>query len=180
MDLISPCGVRRVALAAGFTLIELMVAVLVGGLLVSIGVPAFHNFVMNDRDIGQANSLVASFNYARTEAVKRNTPGGVTVCASINGTTCGGAWTDGWIVTDAAGDVLSAVPAQGGTNTLTATSPAGVTFLSSGLVSAPLTIRICDTRGASYARDVEVNAAGRVAASSTPGLSVSGAALVCP
>lgn len=166
-------------LTTGFTLIELMVTVLVGGILLAVGVPAFHNFVMNDRDIGQANSLVSSFNYARTEAVKRNT-GGVTVCASANGTTCSGTWTNGWIVIDSAGEVLSAIPAQGGTNTLTASSPAGATFLSSGLVTAPLTIRICDTRGASYARDVEVNAAGRVAASATPGLSVAGAALVCP
>ncbi len=167
--------------AAGFTLIELMVTVLVGGLLLAIGVPAFHNFVLNDRDIGQANSLVASFNYARDEAVKRNIAGGVTVCPSLNGTSCSGnAWAGGWIVTDAAGDVLSAVPAQGGTNALTPTSPGGVTFLSNGLVNSPVTITICDTRGAAYARDVEVNAAGRVAASATPGASVAGAALVCP
>ena len=171
---------RRTGLIGGFTLIELMVTVLVGGILLAIGIPAFHNFVMNDRDIGQANSLVSSFNYARTEAVKRNTTGGVTVCASANGTTCGGTWSGGWIVIDPAGEVLSAIPAQGGTNTLTATSPAGVTFQSSGLVTAPMTITICDARGASYARDVEVNAAGRVAASTTPGLSVAGAPLVCP
>ena len=64
---------------------------------------------------------------------------------------------------------------------MTATaSPTGVTFSSTGLVSAAITIRVCDTRGPSYARDVEVNATGRVAASQTPGKSVSGAALICP
>jgi hypothetical protein len=43
-----------------------------------------------------------------------------------------------------------------------------------------MTIKICDARGATFARDVEINAAGRVAASQTPGQSVAGTALVCP
>jgi type IV fimbrial biogenesis protein FimT len=173
---------RRGRLAAptpGFTLIELLVTVLVAGILVAIGVPAFNGFVLNDRDIGQANSLVASLNYARSEAVKQNLAGGVTVCPSTDGATCGGtAWSGGWIVLDAKGKVLSAVPALAGGNTLTPNS--GVTFQSNGLPSGPLTIRICDSRGAAFARDVEVNAAGRVAASTTPGRSVAGTALACP
>jgi type IV fimbrial biogenesis protein FimT len=168
--------------APGFTLIELLVTLLVGGILVAIALPAFNNFVLNDRDIGQANSLVSSLNYARSESIKQNLAGGVTVCPSVNGTTCGGtAWSQGWIVINGTGSVLSAVPALAGSNTLTATgSPSGVTFASTGLPSGQLTIRICDTRGAAFARDVEVNAAGRVAGSSTPGQSVSGAPLVCP
>ena len=168
--------------APGFTLIELLVTLLVGGILVAIAVPAFNNFVLNDRDIGQANSLVSSLNYARSESIKQNIAGGVTVCPSVNGTACGGtAWSQGWIVTNAAGTVLSAVPALAGNNTLTATgSPGGVTFASTGLPSGPLTICICDGRGAAFARDVEVNAAGRVAASAMPGQSVAGAPLVCP
>jgi type IV fimbrial biogenesis protein FimT len=169
-------------LAPGFTLIELLVTMLVGGILVAIAVPAFNNFVLNDRDIGQANSLVSSLNYARSESIKQNIAGGVTVCPSLNGTACAGsAWSQGWIVTNAAGTVLSAVPALAGSNTLTAIgSASGVTFASTGLPSGQLTIRICDARGAAFARDVEVNAAGRVAASQTPGQSVSGAPLVCP
>jgi type IV fimbrial biogenesis protein FimT len=166
-------------LSPGFTLIELLVTLLIGGILVALAVPAFNSFVRNDRDIGQANSLVSSLNYARSEAIKQNLAGGVTVCPSTNGTSCGGtAWSGGWIVLSGTGTVLSAVPALAGSNTLTPS--AGVTFQSTGLPSGPLTIRICDSRGASFARDVEVNAAGRVAASTTPGRSVSGAPLVCP
>jgi type IV fimbrial biogenesis protein FimT len=165
--------------APGFTLIELLVTMLVAGILIAIAVPAFSSFVQNDRDIGQANSLVSSLNYARSEAIKQNITGGVTVCPSVNGTTCSGtAWSQGWIVTNATGTVLSAVPAMAGHNTLTPS--AGITFQSTGLPSGPLSIRICDTRGAAFARDVEVNVAGRVAASNTPGMSVSGAPLVCP
>jgi len=178
----SAARARTAAPTPGFTLIELLVTLLVGGILVAIAVPAFNSFVQNDRDIGQANSLVSSLDYARSEAIKQNIAGGITVCPSTNGTSCGGTdWSAGWIVLDGHGNVLSAVPALAGSNTLTAVgSPGGVTFASTGLPSGQLTIRICDPRGAAFARDVEVNAAGRVAASTTPGRTVSGAPLVCP
>jgi type IV fimbrial biogenesis protein FimT len=185
----------------GFTLIEILVTITVAGILLGIAVPAFQSFVQNDRDSGQAMSLVSSFNYARSEAIKRASPTGITVCPSAAGLACDAgstAWSLGWIVIDtnaadcapaAACTALQTVAALAGSNTLTAVGPAktGITFLSSGLVTPAganpaLTIRICDTRGASKARDVEVNSTGRIAASSsqTPGFSVSGAALVCP
>ncbi len=48
-----------------------------------------------------------------------------------------------------------------------ATTATGITFLSSGAatglagpMAAPLQINICDTRGATYARDIEVNVDG--------------------
>jgi type IV fimbrial biogenesis protein FimT len=180
----------------GFTIIELMVTMLVAGILVAIAVPAFRSFVLNDRDIGQVNSLVASLNYARSEAVKAASPTCITVCPSTDGQTCSGgtAWVGGWVVVDPNNAdcatppcTLQSVPALAGTNTVTpavAATATGITFSSNGVVAGPpgttLTIRVCDARGAAFARDVEVNSTGRVAASQTPGLSVTGAALVCP
>ena len=177
-------GVQNDGIDDGFTLIEVLVTMAIAGILMAIAVPAFNNFILNDRDVGQINSLVSSFNYARSEAIKRDVQSGITVCPSLNGTTCSGtAWAGGWIVIDGvAGDpALINVPAFAGSNTVTATgSPTGVTFLSRGMVTAAMTIKICDARGATFARDVEINAAGRVAASQTPGQSVAGTALVCP
>ncbi len=72
----------------GFTLIELLVTMTVAGILACIAVPAFSSFVQNDRDIEQINSLVSSLNYARSEAIKRDSQGGITVCPSVDGRSC--------------------------------------------------------------------------------------------
>ena len=146
----NPGSVKPVA---GFTLIELLVTLTVGGILAAMAVPAFSNFVQNDRQVGQANSLVMSFNYARAEAIKQNLAA-----------------------------PLQAVPALSPSTTLyeVGNGATGVVFQSTGLVSAPVTIKICDSRGATSARDVELNATGRAATSQTPGQTVSGAPMSCP
>ena len=178
-------GSRAVEPIIGFTLIELLVTLTVGGILAAIAVPAFNSFVLNDRQVGQLNSLASSLNYARSEAIKRNLAAGITVCPSLDGATCSGTnnWLGGWIVTDSnpLDAPLQTVPALGGSGSLTAAS-AGITFQSSGMVtpSATTTFTVCDARGAAFARELEVNSTGRVASSSTQGISVSGAPLVCP
>jgi type IV fimbrial biogenesis protein FimT len=184
--------IAAMKLHRGFTLIELLVTLTVAAILFGIAIPAFNSFVQNDRDTGQANSLVGSLSYARSEAVKRASPNGVAVCPSVDSQNCdAGPWTEGWIVkytdpvTPANTVVLQAVPALGGSNTVNPVlGPAtGVTFNSNGTIpaaQAPFALRICDPRGAAFARQVEVNLTGRVAASQKPGFSVGGAALACP
>jgi type IV fimbrial biogenesis protein FimT len=179
----------------GFTLIELLVSLTVAGILFAIAVPAFRSFLQNDRDTGQINSLVGSLGYARSEAVKRASANGVAICPSADGQNCDlGPWTEGWIVkyTDPVvpGNtiVLQTIPALSPINTVTpvgTSPPGGITFSSSGLTTLPpggvFILRVCDPRGAAFARQVEVLSTGRIAASQKPGFAVDTlTALTCP
>ena len=85
----------------GFTIIELMVAIAVLGVLMGIGVPGMQSFLQNSRLISQINLLSTSLAIARSEAIKRNDR--VLICVSTNGTACeatgsGTTWDDGWLV----------------------------------------------------------------------------------
>ncbi|GAC1452370.1 MAG: hypothetical protein PVS2B3_00700 [Steroidobacteraceae bacterium] len=177
--------------AAGFTLVELLVTMLVAGLLLALAVPAFRSFLMNDRQWLQQSALVMAFNAARSEAVKQDVAGGVQVCASADGVTCNGAsWSQGWIVLSSASarpvQSVGALPAPG---TLTeASGNLSVTYLSNGMLNtallanpgAPLAFTMCDARGAAQAVYTQVSLAGQVVSSHTPGHNLAGGALVCP
>jgi type IV fimbrial biogenesis protein FimT len=84
--------------ARGFTIVELMVAMLVLAILLAMAVPSFRDATLSSRLTGYANDLVASVQIARSEAIKRNAR--VTLCASTNGTSCAAdvGWEVGWIV----------------------------------------------------------------------------------
>jgi type IV fimbrial biogenesis protein FimT len=59
------------ALAFGFTLIELMVTVAVAAILMTVAVPSLTTFLRNAELTTRVNSLLASINAARSEAMKR-------------------------------------------------------------------------------------------------------------
>jgi type IV fimbrial biogenesis protein FimT len=79
-----------------FTLIELMVTLVVLAIVVAIGLPNFTTLINNNRSVTLGEEMVVAINLARAEAISRG--GHVTLCASTNGTTCGGTWVGGWIV----------------------------------------------------------------------------------
>jgi len=169
----------------GFTMMELLVTVVVAAILASVAVPAFNTFVQNDKLLSGSNSLVYSLNLARGEAIKQDVGGGVTVCASANGTTCGGTWAQGWIVLSAAGGapVLSAPALPASINMGEASGLTQVTFLSTGTTSftagpTAAAFTMCDSRGPTFGRYVQVTAMGRVA--SSVGQTLNGGGLVCP
>ena len=81
----------------GFTLIEVMMAVVVLAILATVALPSLRATVQNNRMTAQANELLTAFQLARSEALKRNAP--VSVCPSSDSATCtGDDWEDGWIV----------------------------------------------------------------------------------
>lgn len=66
--------------AEGVTLIELLVALAVAAILLTLGIPAFADFLAGSRMSAASNDLVTDLLLARSEAVKRQAP--VTLCAS--------------------------------------------------------------------------------------------------
>lgn len=64
----------------GFTLWELLVALLVIGVVLGVGIPNFSQFSRNSDMASAVNALVSAVHLSRTEAVKRGVP--ITLCAS--------------------------------------------------------------------------------------------------
>ena len=87
----------------GFTLIELLIGIAVLAVLLGIGVPSFQELIRTNRVAAITNDLLAAMQFARSEAVRRGDL--VTVCSSDDGSTCSGAWTDGWVVRTAAAPI---------------------------------------------------------------------------
>ena len=87
----------RIASSRGFTLIELMIAVGLTALLLSMAIPALDSFTTNARQTSAINDFVSSMHVARSTAVTTNFR--VTVCASSGGNNCEAvSWDQGWIV----------------------------------------------------------------------------------
>lgn len=83
---------------AGFTLVELMITLLLAAIVLSYGVPAFRNLILNNRQAAHMNNLLTSLMLARSEALKRHNS--VTLCKSADNSSCtnAGGWEQGWIV----------------------------------------------------------------------------------
>jgi type IV fimbrial biogenesis protein FimT len=82
----------------GFTLTELLIALVIAGILSAIGAPAMGNLLSRTRDASAEAMLAGSLHQARTAAVTRNTR--VLVCPSRDGAHCriGDDWQHGWII----------------------------------------------------------------------------------
>jgi type IV fimbrial biogenesis protein FimT len=174
---------RARAVAAGFTIIELMVSVSVAAILAAIAVPAFRTFLQNDRLLTEQSSLVTSIDIARSEAIKQDAS--ISICASSDQATCNGAaWAQGWIIVPTAGgNPVQVSGSLSGGNTIREQSGfTTITFLSSGLTTlgANAQFTLCDNRGANQARYTQVSVTGRVASSANLGKTLAGVALTCP
>ena len=94
----------------GFTLIDVIVALVVAGVLLTIAVPSMRDFIQDSRITTNTNEIVLSLSLARTQAVTRHTT--VSLCASDDGIDCTATdWELGWIVFTDNG-VLGAVDAD--------------------------------------------------------------------
>lgn len=115
----------------GFTLIELMIAIAILGVIAGLAAPAMSDFAVRQRVSGQASELMLALAFARSEAVKQNRE--IVLLPATN--TLSG-WSSGWCVGPASGtDEMSDC---NDTDRLRSFSAAtGVTINSAFLVTTP-------------------------------------------
>jgi type IV fimbrial biogenesis protein FimT len=109
--------------SSGLTLIELLIALTIIGVLAAIAAPGMGTIIKNQRLTAQANDLVADLNLARSEAVKRAT--WVTVCKTANpnaaspacDTAASNQWTAGRVIFVDSGSGTSTNDGNGVINT---------------------------------------------------------------
>lgn len=157
----------------GVTLIELMVALAVFAIVISVGAPSLQALIVSSRLTGQANDVLAALNLARGEAVRRNQRAvfcAVPVASGVPNTAAcidpgTGAWP-GWMVFGDAnadgvlsgGEIVFRAGTLGGGATAMVSSPALVAagnlvvFRPDGLARAngtqtlqQVALRICDS-----------------------------------
>lgn len=168
--------------ARGFSIIELVIAIAISAILLGLAVPSFINFLNSNRVTTQANELLASFQTARMEAIRRNAR--VIVCASNDAdaalpTCAAGSTWNGWIVhSDANGDgVINAdevikvnslaapIQADSSTNidSQVVFRPDGFARTAAGaLLEGTVAICLPTTTPAENARDVVIDAGSRI------------------
>lgn len=124
----------------GFTLIEVLVALGVLLILITMAVPSFTGSLQSTKADTEIGDLRRALNFARMEAINRG------ITTRIRPTIQGGAWSGELMVYDNTGNpadptnVLRVVPAMGSGVTLTLTSEVtNIDFNNLGGLSAPTT-----------------------------------------
>jgi type IV fimbrial biogenesis protein FimT len=173
----APAPRRRAS--RGFTLVELLVAMCVLGILLAVSVQFARSVFDSMKLSAFTNTFLAQLYLARSEAIKRNRP--VAMCKSGDGASCvaGGGWEQGWIlfhdtnnngVRDAQEEVvhrLASMPAGfrlvGNANVARYVSFAanGATRTTTGAFQAGTLTACRRTAEATEARQIVINAMGR-------------------
>ena len=157
----------------GFTLIELLVTISIAVILLTVAAPSFITFLQNNRLSTQTTELVTALQYAKSEAIKRNTI--VSVCPVAGATTaCTGgatAWSNGWTVMtdpnndcvkDTGDEVLRAWPAVDNVSVCYTAGGGEAHFTYNGMTKGNIgSFRLCDARGASSANAIILSLQGR-------------------
>lgn len=160
--------VRKSTLLQGFTIVELLVALAIASILLTVVAPGLRTFVNSNELVGVTNDFVGQLSLTRSEALKRKA--NAIICKSGGGTTCvtTGTWDSGWIMFAdidgsggwTAGDVVfrSYTPDSSHT-TLTASSDK-IVFDRNGKTGASSTFTFCNSI-IGKARKISMNQFGR-------------------
>lgn len=151
---------RDAAFMLGFTLAELLVTITVIGILASLAVPSFREFIAAQRVKNASFNIMSALTLARSEALKRN--------ANVTITPSGGAWASGWTITAADGTLLGTqntlrglnIDCKSGATTVTCPS-GGLVFVSNGRLSATAPSFEVSSSSTAIVRCVGVDVSGR-------------------
>lgn len=175
----------------GFTLVELMIAIAIIGILLALAVPSFQGLIASSRLTSATNDIVSALAQARSNAIK--TGNRITLCPSSNGTSCASAGTfeQGWIsfIDTTRSGTTAAVDTGETVVSVNAAMPTGivingnlpyVSFGADGMPKSmtggifPGTMRVCSTSGAlnndNRTRDLVMNSVGRITVTKTTGV----------
>jgi type IV fimbrial biogenesis protein FimT len=140
--------------AWGFTIIELMIAVAVVGIVLAMALPSYQSTVKNNCLTTSTNSLITGLQLARSEATKLR--------QDISVEAKGGDWGTGWTVENASGTVLSDITLTCETTTITEQGGDSVlVYKPTGFIDAPAAFDICDDRTGETGRQISINLVGR-------------------
>jgi type IV fimbrial biogenesis protein FimT len=83
---------------AGFTLLDLLIAIAIGAVLVLMAVPSYRAWIADIELRDRVEALVNALSLARAEAIKRDAR--VNLCHSADGAQCAatGSWETGWLI----------------------------------------------------------------------------------
>lgn len=154
---------------AGFTLVELMIALGLTAVLASVAIPSFAGLIQSNRVTSYTNDLIASLATARSEAVKRGQR--VAVCRSSDQATCGAgsSWADGWVVfldvdkeddIDDVSDIISVHSALAHNGLSLNATKSAINYRPDGASNSG-SVSFCDARGIEHSRKISVNFTGR-------------------
>lgn len=163
---------ESIAVQSGYTIVELLVAVLIAATLLAAAVPSFRSTMQNARLSSDLERLTGSLRLAQSTSARSGEQ--AFACASSNGTSCSGSsdWSQGWIVVELEQDgtvqrVIAVEPPADGVTMLASNlaDASRITFTPEGTITdtgAPGTFVFCDGRGERSAKAAIVTRVGLV------------------
>ncbi|PNE02725.1 pilus biogenesis protein [Alcanivorax sp. MD8A] len=146
-------------LESGFTLVELVVAMLVAGIVLAIAVPAFNDFHARGAIRATAADFITAVNTARMQAVSLRT---TVTLKPIEGQN----WAGGWQIeypADITSEKNQEFRPQGSSAVVPDAALNQIEFRSSGITSAgEVKFTLCDDRTGEQGREITISPFGKI------------------